>query len=408
VLDCLARKQNWIVLSRSERLSKEFIQEAVSPHVRAIGAVANYIDAPLLNSSIYCHEVTFGNGSRIIALPANPETARSYEGNVLLDEFAFHRDPRRIYEAIEPTITRGYNLSIISTPNGQQGTYYELAKEAGLVDRFPGSSRWSHHKTDVHQAIAQGFSDRNGKLLDAKTIRGLCLDEEMWLQEYCCQFLSTASQFISPELLASNVSAEASDGFPDSRLRNLYAGWDVARNRDLSVIWLMELVGDVSVTRGIIEMKNLSTPLQMDQARSLMPLISRLVIDKSSMGLTIFEQLESEFGSNRVEGVLFTLAHKEALAVHGKRRMEEQKTRIPDSEMIRNSFRSVKKTVTATGQARFDAEHDEKYGHADHWWAFCMAESAYVTGEIEFTSVYEEPEMSFTPELDEYDARHGF
>jgi hypothetical protein len=31
----------------------------------------------------------------------------------------------------------------------------------------------------------------------------------------------------------------------------------------------------------------------------------------------------------------------------------------------RNSFRSVKKTVTATGQARFDAEHDEKFGHAD-------------------------------------------
>src|ERR1700694_1513627 len=44
--------------------------------------------------------------------------------------------------------------------------------------------------------------------------------------------------------------------------------------------------------------------------------------------------------------------------------------------MIRNSFCLVKKTNTATGQARFDAEHDEKYGHADHWWAFCMAENA--------------------------------
>jgi len=36
----------------------------------------------------------------------------------------------------------------------------------------------------------------------------------------------------------------------------------------------------------------------------------------------------------------------------------------------------VKKTVTATGQARFDVEHDAKYGHADHWWAYCLAESA--------------------------------
>jgi hypothetical protein len=58
-----------------------------------------------------------------------------------------------------------------------------------------------------------------------------------------------------------------------------------------------------------------------------------------------------------VEGITFTLANKEALAVHAKRRMEQMKTRIPDTDAIRNSFRSVKKTVTATGQARFDAEH---------------------------------------------------
>jgi phage FluMu gp28-like protein len=58
--------------------------------------------------------------------------------------------------------------------------------------------------------------------------------------------------------------------------------------------------------------------------------------------------------------------------------MEQQKTRIPDTEMIRNSFRSVKKTISVTGQARFDAAHDEKCGHADHWWAFCMAESAHI------------------------------
>ena len=46
----------------------------------------------------------------------------------------------------------------------------------------------------------------------------------------------------------------------------MYAGWDVARNRDLSVIWLLELVGDVTWTRGVIEMRNLPTPDQVRQA----------------------------------------------------------------------------------------------------------------------------------------------
>jgi phage FluMu gp28-like protein len=52
----------------------------------------------------------------------------------VLDEFAFHLDARKVYEAIEPSITRGYSLEIISTPNGQQGEYHKLAKAAGLVD----------------------------------------------------------------------------------------------------------------------------------------------------------------------------------------------------------------------------------------------------------------------------------
>jgi hypothetical protein len=26
--------------------------------------------------------------------------------------------------------------------------------------------------------------------------------------------------------------------------------------------------------------------------------------------------------------------------------------------------------------SRFDAEHDAKYGHVDHWWAYCLAEHA--------------------------------
>ena len=70
---------------------------------------------------------------------ANPDSARSYEGDVVLDEFAFHLDARKVYEAIEPSITRGYSIEIISTPNGQRGEYYKLAKAAGwsMTSRNP-------------------------------------------------------------------------------------------------------------------------------------------------------------------------------------------------------------------------------------------------------------------------------
>lgn len=375
VLEAHQQKQNFVILSRKGDLAKEYIRECVVPHVRTIGLLGDYIEGFLPGTSQTQDEVSFDNGSRIIALSANPDSARSYEGHVTLDEYAFHKDARAIYVAITPSITRGYSLKIISTPNGQQGTYYDLAKEAGLVDGRPYTNRFSAHRVDIHQAIAQGCLDRYGKVLDAEQLRADCLDDDMWLQEYCAQFISTAQQWISPELFEANMSEEALTGYPHIDLRNLFAGWDIARHKDLSVVWLLELIGDVTWTRGVVEFKNVPTPKQSEEARALMRLCRRMCVDQSGMGLSIYESLAEKF-SGQVEGITFTLANKEIMAVHAKRRMEARKARIPDTDMIRNSFRSVKKTVTATGQARFDAEHDVKYGHADHWWAFCLAEHA--------------------------------
>src|ERR1035438_5897553 len=385
---CLEYKHNVIVLSKKEELAKEFISEAVAPHVRAAGVIANFCGGVMPGSSIKKQEVQFSNGSRIIALTSNPDSARSYEGDVILDEFGFHQDARKVYEAIEPSITRGYNLEVISTPNGQQEEFYRLARAAGLVDgiRDP-NCQWSAHKTDIHEAVKQGCCDRYGKPLDVTKIRSGCLDEEMWLQEYCCMFLSIGSQWISPELFRKNVSAEASSEPPPPNSTNLYCGWDVARSRDLSVLWFLEMVGDVSWTRGVVCWHNIPTPEQISMARPFMPMVRRMSIDTGSMGLTIFELLQKEFPS-KVEGVQFSLSNKEAMAVYAKRRMEEGNVRIPDDDIIRYSFSAVKRSVNAVGNSRFDAAHDQQYGHADHWWAFAMAEmSAQTTPQGDMSGV---------------------
>jgi hypothetical protein len=64
------------------------------------------------------------------------------------------------------------------------------------------------------QAIAQGCLNRFGAPLDPGEVKAGCIDEEMWLQEYCCQFISTAAQWIPPELFDANISDDAHDGFP--------------------------------------------------------------------------------------------------------------------------------------------------------------------------------------------------
>jgi len=392
--------RNIIFLSRSERQSRELAEKAKQWLQGYEGAVAEYApDGYFEGTSMLQHEIRFPNGSRIIVLAANPDTARGYTGDVVLDEFAFHQDSQSIFTAVYRQVSLGYSMRILSTPNGPQGKFYELAKSLSFDTGVRPTSQpvktkaWSGHWVNIHLAVEEGCP------LDVEMVQAGC-DQQTWLQEYCCQFVSEGSTWIPPELYQQCVSSEAGTEFAGAGIdslnhwsidplkskgnesmnqwRNepiLYAGWDIARNHDLSVIWLTELLGDVTWTRGVVEMRNMPTPDQIREARSLMPFVRRMEIDKGGMGLAIYEALARDF-PGQVEGIQFTAAKKETMAVLAKRRMEEGKVRLPDREQIRQSFRAVRKSVNCLGQARFDAEHDIRFGHADHWWAFCLAEAA--------------------------------
>jgi len=50
---------------------------------------------------------------------------------------------------------------------------------------------------------------------------------------------------------------------------------------------------------------------------------------------------------------------------------------VPDLTIIRESFHSIKKFVTAAGNERFDADETEETGHADHFWSAALCSHAY-------------------------------
>ncbi len=248
LLRCLERKTTWIFLSKGERQSK-LLMEKVQEHIQSCGIVAQAFESTFFEGASRKQlEVRLPNGSVIYGLPSNPDTARGYSGNVTLDEFAFHADAAKIYSALFPTITRGYALEVISTPNGQQGKFFELAKAAGLTDGRIVSSEsgvgkealpirdsllatrlsprdsllptadsrfWSSHWCDVYEAVRQGLK------IDIELLRAGCDDESTFQQEFCCQFVSTAENFFSPELLAACLSAEASTDTPAHQLASV-------------------------------------------------------------------------------------------------------------------------------------------------------------------------------------------
>ena len=249
VFKCLERKTTWIFLSKGERQSR-LLMEKVQDHIRSCGIVAQRRGIDFFEgTSLKQLEVRFPNGSVIYGLPANPDTARGYSGHVTLDEFAFHADAAKIYAALFPTITRGYGLEVISTPNGTQGKFYELARAAGLTEqvsgvrcqvpgdprlrgddshsrgsgnppdtRHPAPGTWSPHYCDIYDAV------RDGLQIDINLLRSGCEDASAWQQEFCCQFVSTAENFFPPDLLSASLSAEAGLGIPENRNWKLETG----------------------------------------------------------------------------------------------------------------------------------------------------------------------------------------
>jgi phage FluMu gp28-like protein len=414
VLRCLERRTTWILLSKGERQSK-LLMEKVQDHVKAIGAASQYYESNFMEGTLTKQlEVRFPNGSVIYGLPANPDTARGYSGHATLDEFAFHADSQKIYAALFPTISRGFGLELISTPNGQQGKFYEIAKAAGLVDRGsefgirdsapeprianPESRPWSGHRVTIYDAVRQGLPWNIDELR-----RGVD-DEETWQQEYCCAFLSDAANYIPMELIMGCVSEEATTEWsPESEVRgpasvtpdaghrtsDLYLGVDIGRKRDLTVAWLFEKLGDVLWSRELLTMKGTTFDAQEKAIDDLIigssdhrairqptdhPIVRRCCIDQSGLGLMLAERLAKKYGAI-VEPVQFTAQVKERLAPMVKQLFEDRLVRIPDNREIRADINAVKRFVTPAGNVRFDAEHTDK-GHADRFWALALAANA--------------------------------
>jgi len=312
------------------------------------GVVAHlHENRPFLETSQKQHEIEFSNGSRIIALAANPDTARGYSGDVVLDEFAFHQDAAAIYKSAYGRMTNpGYQMRVISTPNGAQGKFFELAQRMGLDGGFRPRRQpvkvdsWSAHWTDVHLAVEEGFP------VDVAALRDGC-DEDTWNQEYCCQFTTGGSQWISWDLFSANIEPGLVVG-DEPQGNGLYAGWDIARNRDLSVVWFSELKGDVTWTRAILVMENVPTPDQTERVARIMPRVHRLCMDRTGMGIPMFETMDRLF-PGKVEGISFGTATKETLATSAKRRMEERRCRLQNDQAVWQSFRSLRRSTHLAG-----------------------------------------------------------
>lgn len=395
-----ARHDEW-VSSRDDIQARLFIEDCklwagvMNRAAKDLGEVV--LDA---EKRISAYVLQFASGRRIHSMSSNPDAQAGKRGSRILDEFALHADQRKLWAIAYPGITWGGSMELVSTHRGSHSFFNQLVREA----RHGGNpKRISLHRVTLQDALEQGFLYKLQQALPADAeqqdmdeaayfdfVKNGAADAESFDQEYMCIPADDDAKFLEYGLI---TACEYSGGTVWQRglegpfTGRLFAGVDIGRKRDLTVLWVLEQIGDVFYTRHVEALEKMR---KSDQEKVLWPwfaICDRICIDATGLGIGWADDAQDQFGEHRVEAVTFTAQVKEALAYPVRGAMEDRKVRIPEDPKIRADLRKVQKVVSSAGNIRFIAESTPD-DHADRFWALGLALHAGSTpaAPIEYSS----------------------
>lgn len=386
-----ARNDQW-VSSRDDLQARLFIEDC-KMFAKILQIAAEDLGELVINEKdkITAYVLAFASGKRIHSMSSNPDAQAGKRGGRILDEFALHPDPRKLWSIAYPGITWGGSMEIISTHRGSHNFFNGLIRE--ILEKG-NPKKISHHRVTLQDALDQGFLSRLQQSLPDdhevqdmdeadyfQFIKNGCADEESFLQEYMCQPADDDAAFLEYDLIASAEYPAGEDWeitLEQAKGRELYGGLDIGRTHDLTVLWILERLGDVLYTRKIITLKKMSKPDQEKELWPWLPFLSRCCFDYTGLGIGWGDDAQKKFGQYRIELVTFTGFVKEAMAYPVRGAMEDRKLRIPYDPYVRADLRAVSKVVTPSGNIRFMAERTPN-GHADRFWALALAKEAAST-----------------------------
>lgn len=326
------------------------------------------------------------SGKEIVAMTSAPRAFRSRGrpgDRAVVDEAAFVDDLSEVLKAAMAFRIWGGAVHVMSTHNGEASAFNSLVGDI-REKRRPGSL----HTVTFAAAVREGLGRRRFEATGREWTEEA---EAAWILETRAEYGSAAAEELDcvpstgvgwlawAEIRAAEDPAA---GIPERfGGQRTVIGWDVARRRHLSVLWVIELVGGVAWTREAVELQG--QPFA-DQDAALDRLVDRyrpgrIAIDQTGMGERVVEDAQRRHGRHRVEGVLMTGPTRLEAATALKRRFEDGAIRIPASDAIRRDLRAVKRVAGPTGAPRLVADEAGTDGHADRFWALALACAAAET-----------------------------
>jgi phage FluMu gp28-like protein len=346
-------------------------------------------------------EITFDNGSRILSLPNSPSKIRTYAANdIYLDEAAHFENDAEILAVVGPMLTATHGtLTMISTPFGRRGMFYEQYKHACEMEPVDPEN------VKVFDLYPSSISPLIGKEgLERERISGLYTELE-FRQEFLGEFLEEVDVYLTLDLIMACVNSELQALTESQPQKRYYWGVDFAKKRDETAVVILEKIKMPDGSTRLVTCQWFSWAKMdySDQIGRLGQLKNHLpcakgIFDQSGVGEPVMEDIKRVIPN--AEGVIYSDTIKLDLlgrlrvwmestqrkkALEGKAYTGKVETpaigealntlELPNDKKLIMQLNSITYEVSKTGRILFREEEKAKI-HSDLAWALAMAVAA--------------------------------
>lgn len=408
---------NYSYIGTNREMARGFIDDC-GMFARSFDQAASAVQEEVLKDGdrdILAYRIDFSSGFHCLALSSKPSNLRSRRGVVCIDEAAFQDDLSEVVKAATPLLMWGGKVRVISTHNGEESEFNELATDARA-----GRKDWSVHRITLDDACAEGLHRRicEQRSLDwsqaaedawKETCMRSAMTREDALEEYFCVPKRGGGAYLSRALIESCMHDapvlrfEGSAGFNamaerlreadvrdwcerelapllaalDARRQHVL-GEDFGRTGDLTVLAPMQIGATLGrLVPFLIELRNVPFRQQeqiLHYVCDRLPRLRALKLDARGNGQYLAEQAVYRYGA-RAEAVMLTQAWYLENMPPFKAGFEDGLIAIPRDDEVASDLRALQvvKGIPKLPEARTGAQGDR---HGDAAIALCMAHAA--------------------------------
>lgn len=433
----LSRNQggtNHFYVGSNKEMAREFI-EAVAMWAKAFDRAAGEIQEEVIkddDKDILTFVVYFASGFKVQALSSNPSNLRGMQGNVTIDEAAFHERLAEVLKAALALTMWGAKVRIISTHNGIDNLFNQL-----IQDSRAGRKDYSVHTITLDDACAEGLYKRICQISrkewsqdaedkwKADLLRGTATEEDA-LEEYYCVPKSGSGVYIKRSLVERAMVSdrsipilrwEAPKDFElqtdearvlDARewcelhlqpeldklnpLHRHVFGEDFARKGDLSVFTPLTIRPDLTKrTPFVVELVNAPYDTQRQilfYILERLPRFTGAAFDATGNGGYLAEAARFRWGVDMIDSVMLNVAWYREWMPKLKAEFEDDNIEIPRHEDIQSDMSKIQvKLGVAQIEKGSGKGSDGQQRHGDFAVSLAMAVRAswLEGGSIDFT-----------------------